>query len=131
MDVPGKNLFEENVAWQKWSGGAKGDNPEESLPSLCETCYTQLVKTITIRDLRQRWPQTEKALEVENEIIVTRDGRPVAKLIRIIAETTKRKRWNAQAHLRWMKKLWGERVFESSDAALSKARADRWESGHQ
>ncbi|MBA2431957.1 MAG: type II toxin-antitoxin system Phd/YefM family antitoxin, partial [Chthoniobacterales bacterium] len=41
------------------------------------------MKTVTIRDLRQRWPETEKALAVEHEIIITRDGQPVAKLSRI------------------------------------------------
>ena len=28
------------------------------------------MKTITIRDLRQRWPEAEAALQVEDEIIV-------------------------------------------------------------
>ena len=28
-----------------------------------------LVKTITIRDLRQRWPKAEAALQVEDKII--------------------------------------------------------------
>ncbi len=36
------------------------------------------MKTITIRDLRQRWPVAEAALEVEDEIIIARDSKPVA-----------------------------------------------------
>jgi hypothetical protein len=28
------------------------------------------MKTITIRDLRQRWPAVEAALPVENEIVI-------------------------------------------------------------
>ena len=37
------------------------------------------MKPITIRDLRQRWPEAEAALKVEDEIIITRDSKPVAK----------------------------------------------------
>ena len=39
------------------------------------------MKTITIRDLRQRWPEAEAALQLENEILITRDSKPVAKLV--------------------------------------------------
>ena len=39
------------------------------------------MRTITIRDLRQHWPEAEAALQVEDEIIVTRDSQPVAKLV--------------------------------------------------
>ena len=83
------------------------------------------VKTITIRDLRQRWPETEKALEAENEIIITRDGKPVARLMRVITEDRNRKRWDPQAHAKWMKKIWGKTVLESNDTSLTKARAER------
>jgi len=83
------------------------------------------MKTITIRDLRQRWPETEKSLQVENEIVITRDGEPVAKLVRVVAEKPKRKRWNPEEHKRWIKKVFGNKVFPSSDAALAAARADR------
>jgi antitoxin (DNA-binding transcriptional repressor) of toxin-antitoxin stability system len=85
------------------------------------------VKTITIRDLRQRWPEAEAALAVEDEILITRDSKPVAKLVRIIQDRGRRKRWNPEAHAQWMKKVWGNRTLPSSDAALDRARADRWE----
>jgi antitoxin (DNA-binding transcriptional repressor) of toxin-antitoxin stability system len=54
------------------------------------------MKTISVRDLRQRWPQAEAALATERVLIVTRDGKPVAKLIR----------FEEAARLR-MKKIWG------------------------
>ena len=41
------------------------------------------MKTITIRDLRQRWPEAEAALQIEDEILITRDSKPVGKLVRI------------------------------------------------
>ena len=85
------------------------------------------MKTITIRDLRQRWPKAEAALAVEDEILITRDSKPVAKLVRIVEDKGRRKRWNPEEHAGWMKKVWGNRTMPSSDAALARARADRWE----
>lgn len=83
------------------------------------------MKTITIRDLRQRWPEAEAALKVENEIIITRDSKPVAKLVRVVQPETKRKRWNLEEHKKWIKKVYGNKVFLSSDEQLAAARADR------
>jgi antitoxin (DNA-binding transcriptional repressor) of toxin-antitoxin stability system len=84
-----------------------------------------MMKTITIRDLRQRWPETEAALQVEDEIIITRDSKPVAKLVRFVPPKSKRKRWNPEEHAKWIKKVYGNKVFPSSDEALAAARADR------
>ena len=56
------------------------------------------MKTITIRDLRQRWPEAEAALQVEKEILITRDSQPVAKLVRVLPPRTKRRTWNPEAH---------------------------------
>ncbi len=82
------------------------------------------MKTITIRDLRQRWPEAEAALAVEDEIVVTRDSKPVAKLVRIPAQAGKRPRWDAKEHGRWQKRISGGKV-SSSDAALAASRAER------
>jgi len=83
------------------------------------------MKTITIRDLRQRWPETEAALQVEDEILITRDSKPVAKLVRFVPPPPKRKRWNAEEHAARIKKIFGNKVFPSSDQQLTEARADR------
>jgi len=85
------------------------------------------MKTITIRDLRQRWPEAEAALQVEDEILITRDSKPVAKLVRVVPQKPKRKRWNPEEHLRWLKKVYGNKMLESSDAIWARVRADRWE----
>ena len=83
------------------------------------------MKTITIRDLRQRWPEAEAALQAEDEIIVTRDSKPVAKLVRVFQAEAKRPRWTPEEHRRWIKKVFGKLVFPSSDEPLAAARADR------
>ena len=73
------------------------------------------MRTITIRDLRQRWPEAEAALQTEEEIIVTRDSNPVAKLVRVTQAEAKRPRWTPEEHRRWIKKVYGKKVFPSSD----------------
>lgn len=83
------------------------------------------MKTITIRDLRQRWPDAEAALNVEDEILITRDAKPVAKLVRFVPPARPRKRWNAEEHMKWMKKVYGNKVRPSMDAQLAAAREDR------
>ena len=88
------------------------------------------MKTITVRDLRQRWPETEAALKVEDEILITRDSQPVAKLVRVAATPAKRPRWNVEAHARWQKRIAGGRLSRS-DAALAAGRADRTFSGRR
>ena len=75
------------------------------------------MKTITIRDLRQRWPEAEAALQVEDEILVTRDSRPVAKLVRLAAEAEKRPRWSVEEHARWQKRV-ARGKLARSDAPL-------------
>src|ERR1700740_1008788 len=74
----------------------------------CETCFTKTMKTISIRDLRLRWPAAESALATERELIVTRDGKPVAKLVRLEEKTRKRKRFKPEEHKLKMQKLWGD-----------------------
>ncbi|MEI9960935.1 MAG: hypothetical protein WDM76_07310 [Limisphaerales bacterium] len=83
------------------------------------------MKTITIRDLRQRWPETEAALQVEDEILITRDSKPVAKLVRFIQPGTKRKRWNPEEHKKWIKKVWGNKQVRLVDKYLQADREDR------
>lgn len=82
------------------------------------------MKTITIRDLRQRWPEAEAALQIEDEILITRDSKPVAKLVRVTANATKRARWNPEEHARWQRKVSGGKLSRS-DEELTAARAER------
>jgi antitoxin (DNA-binding transcriptional repressor) of toxin-antitoxin stability system len=68
------------------------------------------MKTITVRDLRQRWPEAERALALEREIVVTRDGQPVAKLTRIASKQKKRKRFDASEQRRFRDSIFGKGV---------------------
>ena len=83
------------------------------------------MKRITIRELRLHWPATEAALELEGETLVTRDSRPVAKLVRITPPSTRRPRWTPAVHRRWIQKTFGDQVFSSIDEHLQLAREER------
>ena len=83
------------------------------------------MKTLSVRDLRQRWPEAEALLQVEHELIITRDSKPVAKLVRIAPERTLRRRFDPVAHARWQRRVSGGKVSRWVDRALAEARADR------
>jgi antitoxin (DNA-binding transcriptional repressor) of toxin-antitoxin stability system len=83
--------------------------------------------SLTIRDLRQSWPAAEKALESEEEILITRDGKPVAKLVRFTEPAKPRPRFDPEKHLARIRKIMGGKMLPSSDAALAKSRASRFE----
>jgi antitoxin (DNA-binding transcriptional repressor) of toxin-antitoxin stability system len=80
------------------------------------------MKTVGVRDIRQRWPQVEKELEREGELCITRDGKPVAKLVRFSVQEKPRRRFDPEEHARRMRELWGDRVFDV-DALLEDERA--------
>ena len=81
------------------------------------------MKTVAVRDLRQRWHETEKALQVEHEI--TRDGQAVAKLSRISVEEKPRKRFDPIAHGKWQRKLSGGKIVRWVEEGLLQERDER------
>ena len=83
------------------------------------------MKTISVRDLRQRWPQAEALLQVEKEILITRDAKPVAKLVRIIERPKPRKRFDPVAHARWQERTARGKVSRWVDRAIARGREDR------
>lgn len=82
------------------------------------------MKTMSIRDLRQRWPEAEAALGLEEEILITRDSKPVARLVRVTESSRARRRWDVKAHARWQKKVAGANRYDSG-AALEASRQER------
>ncbi len=83
------------------------------------------MKTISVRDLRQRWPEAEARLQVEKEIVVTRDTKPVAKLVRIDERPKRRQRFDAAAHGKWQRQMAGGKASRWVDRAVRQARDDR------
>jgi antitoxin (DNA-binding transcriptional repressor) of toxin-antitoxin stability system len=79
--------------------------------------------------LRRRWLEAEAALKIEGEILITRRSQPVAKLVYVAPPKTrtktKRKRWDPDEHMRWLKRVHGNKMFPGIDEELAEARADR------
>jgi antitoxin (DNA-binding transcriptional repressor) of toxin-antitoxin stability system len=83
------------------------------------------VKTVTVRDLRQRWPETEEALKIEREIIVTRDSKPVARLVRYTEPTRSRGQFDPAKHAKWQRKMSRGVVTRWVDQGLLRERDER------
>jgi antitoxin (DNA-binding transcriptional repressor) of toxin-antitoxin stability system len=83
------------------------------------------MKTVTIRDVRHRWPETEKALAREGEILITRDAKPVAKLVRVDESRAARRRFDPDEHGAWQRRLGGRTAIRWVDAALAEERGYR------
>ena len=80
---------------------------------------------MTVRDVRQHWPEAEKALETEAVIIITRDGKPVARLLPIEPEPDTRPRFDPEEHRRWLTETWGEHSGIDTLKALQADRNER------
>ena len=73
--------------------------------------------------MRLHWPEAERRLKREGELIVTRDGEPVAKLVAYQAEKVTRPKWSAQKHLKWLSRTWkSEPEGPSTDELLTRDR---------
>jgi antitoxin (DNA-binding transcriptional repressor) of toxin-antitoxin stability system len=65
------------------------------------------MRTMSVRDVRQRWPEAERALRTHREIIVTRDGGPVARLLPLADLPLPAVRRLDLAELRrWRRRFW-------------------------
>jgi antitoxin (DNA-binding transcriptional repressor) of toxin-antitoxin stability system len=84
-----------------------------------------VVKTMSVRDLRQRWPEAEELLQAEGEIVITRDAKPIARLVRIAERTRPRKRFDPAAHARWQRRVAEGRASRWVNRALTESRKDR------
>ena len=80
---------------------------------------------MTVRDLRQRWPQAEAMLATEGEILITRDSKPVARLIRFVEPRAARKRFDPRRHAAWQARIGGRRVVRWVDEFLARDRGER------
>jgi antitoxin (DNA-binding transcriptional repressor) of toxin-antitoxin stability system len=81
------------------------------------------MKTISVRDIRLHWPKAEQALRRDGELVVTRDGTPVARLLPFEAPAPSAAPFDGAAHLRWLSKFWkGKTIGPSTDEWLRQDR---------
>jgi antitoxin (DNA-binding transcriptional repressor) of toxin-antitoxin stability system len=78
--------------------------------------------TISIRELRQAWPRAEALLRTTGEVIITRDGRPVARLVQVREPRRPRKRFDARRHRAWQSRVGRGRTVRWVDEFLFKER---------
>jgi antitoxin (DNA-binding transcriptional repressor) of toxin-antitoxin stability system len=84
------------------------------------------MKRITVRDIRQRWPEAERLLQAEHELLITRDGIPIARLTQVTASATKRPRFDPAQHRAWQTTVFGPRkTVRWVDRTLERNRTDR------
>ncbi len=83
------------------------------------------MRTMTIRDIRHHWPEAERALATEAEILITRDGRPVARLLPLMEEGAPKKQFDPEEQRLWMEEFWGKDVAFDSLTGLLEDREDR------
>jgi antitoxin (DNA-binding transcriptional repressor) of toxin-antitoxin stability system len=63
----------------------------------------------SVRDLRNNFAHISAWLDAGREVEITKRGCVVAMLVPV--EKPKRKRFDAEAHRKWMKDLFGDKVF--------------------
>jgi antitoxin (DNA-binding transcriptional repressor) of toxin-antitoxin stability system len=81
---------------------------------------------MTVRDVRLHWPMAEKALANGEEIVVTRDAKPVARLLPFVPSTPRvRSPFNPELHFRRLKRFWTNQPTQpSTDEWLARDRSD-------
>ena len=81
---------------------------------------------MTVRDVRLHWPKAEEALQQGEEVLITRHGQPVARLLPCVPPgSRRRRRFDPRAQLAWLARTWkGETAGPSTDSWLSGNRAD-------
>ena len=61
-------------------------------------------------------------LETEGEIVITRDSKPVARLVRFVEPRKPRKRFDPGKHAAWQARIGGRRVVRWVDEFLTRDR---------
>ncbi len=68
------------------------------------------MKTMTVRQIRLKWPEAERALARIGEIVVTRDSKPIARIVPYEARPRMRRaRFDPAEQERWLDHFWRNR----------------------
>jgi len=81
---------------------------------------------MTVREVRLKWPEAERRLAHGGEIVVTRDGKPVARILPYEPRARPQAaRFDSIEHLRWLDRFWkGESPRPSTDDLIDRDRAE-------
>jgi len=116
-----------------WEPRARNDgyNP---LVKVCAPHWFRSVKHVkqrsmtrmSVRDIRLKWPEAERKLATVGEIVVTRDSKPVARILPYEPRQRRsRKRFDPVEHARWLRDFWKRQPRQAStDELLKRERAE-------
>jgi len=81
---------------------------------------------MTVRDVRLKWPEAEKLLAEGGEIVVTRDAKPVARIVPYREPRARRRaRFDPAAQMKWLQRFWKDQPAQpSTDELLRRDRDD-------
>jgi len=81
---------------------------------------------MSVRDIRLHWPEAEKNIDAHGEIVVTRDGKPVARIVPWVEPApASRQRFDPQRQAEWLRQFWRAAPEQpSTDELLARERED-------
>ena len=81
---------------------------------------------MTVRDVRLKWPEAERLLAHDGEIVVTRDSKPVARILPYRSpRMATRPRFDPQRHAAWLRRFWKSQPAQlTTDVLLRRDRAE-------
>lgn len=83
------------------------------------------MKTMSVLEIDQHWPEAREALRVDAGIVVTRDGETIGRLTPIEPEEDTRPRFDPEKNRLRREKLWGKGVVIDTLSGLLEDREDR------
>jgi antitoxin (DNA-binding transcriptional repressor) of toxin-antitoxin stability system len=80
---------------------------------------------MSVRDIRLKWPEAERKLATVGEIVVTRDSKPVARILPYEQRRRRvRARFDPAEHTRWLGQFWKRQPRQASTDDRLKAERD-------
>lgn len=83
------------------------------------------MKTASVRDLRYDFPKVEAWLKAGEEVQITKRNKVIGKLTPEKEEPKKVPKFDIEAHEKWMKEVWGDRVVSAEEWEEIR----KWETG--
>ena len=80
---------------------------------------------MSVRDIRLRWPEAERLLGVEGELVITRDRKPVARLLPFRPPAKAAPRLHPGRQLSRIRKAWKGSTLLSTSGVLEDLRTER------
>ena len=80
---------------------------------------------MSVRDIRLKWPEAERKLATVGEIVVTRDSKPVARILPYEPRRRRaRQRFDPAEHARWLRRFWKGQPRQATTDDRLKAERD-------